>query len=548
MMNFHPLFIPNNTLVAQVDWQTLWPTEWLPQTAFGAAAATLLLSVLLFLLRRGGSPSSLQPVGVLAYLCLFCGVAATSLIVTHTVTEAFVRMMQPYAAGPANTAAPFTAILCLLLVACAIGGRATRTHLAPGWFLALFALLALHLSVSYGAPATTLRNPATLISSDAVPKPWTLWFQIAIAALLTTGAIAQDLVFRKRRAAAWPDRLDLLLSRYLDWPGFATVEAVLAAGVLVLGVYHVVLADTQATGPAALNGLAALAAGLTCLFMAYRRWNGNTAMLGMTLLSLALILVAITIAGLFIIDVRATAYVQRMPTLLNVVLYALWVVVALWLWLGVFWDQQLLNGQGWTTTGKMIPYANSLALYLLLIGVICAFQMTIWTVNPGTPPDQLSLAKLIVGAGGIFVLMIPALRIGLAKQNVAFASVACVLAAALFAYLALRWPQPGVRGFLKQYAPVLIGVGCLFLLLIAEALDRKKTGHAFAAPIWFLSLLFLPVLAISNLMTTNRLAESWIQAGTLLPLAVTYTVAGLREHRRSFVVLAAVLLVAAFST
>jgi|GEM_PF-2813288 len=548
MMNLqHPSHSPG-MLAAQVDWDAYWPTDWLQQTAFGAAALSLVTALLLFVVRRGGATSNPRPVGILGYICLFFGVAATSLIITHVVTETAVRLIQQYSDGPVASAPPITAILCILLLACVIGGRAARSNLAPGWFLAISALLALHLCVSYGAPTTTLRNPATLISQDAVPIPWTLWFQMVVAALLTVGAIVQDQMFRRRRAAAWPDRLDLLLTRYLDWPGFSTVEAVLAAGVLVLGVYHVVLADTQAVWPAAFNGLAALAAGLTCLFMAYRRWNGNTAMLGMTLLSLSLVLVAITAAVAFIIDVPATAYVRRMPALLNVMLYALWIVVALWLWLSVFWDQQLLNGRGWTTTGKMIPYANSLALYLLLIGVICAFQMTIWTVNPGASADQLSLGRLIIGGGGIFVLMIPALRIGIAKQNVAFASVACVLVAALFAYLALRWPQPGVRGFLKQYAPVLIGVACLFLLLIAEALDRKPTGRAFATPIWFLSLLFLPVLAISSLMTTNRLAESWIQAGTLLPLAVTYTVAGLREHRRSFVVLAAVLLVAAFST
>lgn len=539
---------PNSYTFAQADFGTIWPAGWLPQTAVGAAGLAVLVALLLCAMRLRASATERHRIGFVAYLCLFFGVAASSLTLAHVAAQTAARILQPYATGDATLAMPIASALIALLFACVLGGWATRTTLAPGWALGIAALLALHLCTSYGAPSTTLRNPAIFVASESIPLPWTLVFQLALALLLVAAAIGQDVLYRKRRTAAWPDRLDVLLESYLNWPGYTSAESILAAGVLVLGVYHVVLADTQAIMPATLNGAASAAASMVCLFMAYRRWDGNTAMLGMTLFSLAFVLFAIALAGTFAIDVPATEYARRMPSILNVLLYALWLVTALWLWLGKFWEQQLLRGHGWTTTGKMIPYANSLALYLLLVGVICAFQMTIWTLNPGIPPAHYSIAQLIIGGGGIFVLMIPALRIGIAKQNVAFASVGCALAAALFAYLAIRWPQPGVRGFLKQYAPVVTSITCVLLLLLAESLDRHKAGKVFAAPIWFLSLLFLPILALSSLVSTNRLAESWIQAGTLLPLALTYAIAGLREHRRSFVVLAAVLLAAAFGT
>ena len=375
---------------------------------------------------------------------------------------------------------------------------------------------------------------------------WSFHLMASLSVLIVLGAIVQDVSFRRRRAKAWPDRLELLLEPYSRWSGYARVESVLAAIVLVLGVFQVVRLSAPGWPLPTATALCALSAGVACFYMAYRRWSGNTALLGMTLMSLSYVGVAIGLATPLFAAPGADEYARRMPIILNAVLFGLWVAIAHWRWLARFWQQQLLDGAAWTTAGRMIPYADMLSMYLSLMTVIVAFQMAIWPERAASPDADDSAGRLVMGLLAMTVLALQATRAGRRAGHVIFAGAAVALLVAAALFLIVRLPYGPWRGWLVQYGPVWLA-GCTPpLLLLAERFEKSTGWRAFAAPVWMLSLLFIPAVALAQLLSEMRLAEGWIRPATLLILAGTYVIAGLREHRRPFLVLAAVLCLAAW--
>src|SRR5262249_26504182 len=109
---------------------------------------------------------------------------------------------------------------------------------------------------------------------------WTFHLQFSLALLLLGAAVIQDVGYRARRIAAWPDRLDDLLAPYSKWPAYIQVESVVAAGILILGVYQVFRHGAASPGRGLASAVSCLMAGTTCMFMTYRRWSGNTTGLG----------------------------------------------------------------------------------------------------------------------------------------------------------------------------------------------------------------------------------------------------------------------------
>ena len=82
------------------------------------------------------------------------------------------------------------------------------------------------------------------------------------------------------------------------------------------------------------------------------------------------------------------------------------------------------------------------------------------------------------------------------------------------------------------------------ILLAAESL-QKSLWRAFSAPLWFLALLILPLRSMLELLSPMRLPAEWVRPTTLTILAVLYCLAGRRERRRAFLVLGAVIFLAA---
>ena len=371
---------------------------------------------------------------------------------------------------------------------------------------------------------------------------WTMQLQIGLAAVLVFAALLQDRQYRSRRRRAWPDSLGDLISPYSRWGGYIQVEAVIAGLILLLGVLQLVRHPGWQL-PAA-NSFSSAAAGVACLFMSYRRWSGNTAGLGLALVTLAIVALASAIAAPLYSVGPWAEYALRVPVLLNALLFPLWIAIGLWNWLSRVWDQQLLDGSPWTTAGRMIPIATRTAFLLAAIAVLIAFQMALWPTRPIAVVDDNTMWRWICGGGAIVLLLLQSMREARRRDSSAIAAIAMAFLIAGAVFVFVRLHPSHQRGWLIQYDTVVFGAAALPILLIAETV-QKSSWRAFSTPLWFLALLILPLRSMLALLSPMRLPAEWVRPTTLAILAVLYCLAGRREHRQAFLVLGGVILLAA---
>lgn len=378
--------------------------------------------------------------------------------------------------------------------------------------------------------------------------PWWSWvFQlmVGLAALIIAAAVIQDHRYRRRTASAWPDRLDELVEPYSRWPGYIQTEAMIAAALLILGVYQLVRREAPSAALFSGSAVVSLLAGYACLFMTYRRWSANTAGLGMALVTVAIVHGAAAITAKLLPDSLSAQYARRMPVLYNAMLMSLSVMAALWRWLAMVWDQQLLNGIAWTTTGRMIPYARRTAFFIIAIAALIAFQMAIWPQRIAEVDDK-SAGRIVCGLGALLLFALIAALAARQGGSPALAAMSLVFVAAAALFIFVRLPASSFRGWLMQYDPIVYSVIALPVLGLAELAPATR-WRAFAVPMWFLALLLLPAAALAQLLGAP-LPEGWVKPLTLAILGAVYGIAGLREHRRAFLVLAGVLLVASLTS
>lgn len=424
------------------------------------------------------------------------------------------------------------------------GGRAPQQ---PAVLLALAAIAVWWTSLMLPSASAADEIPEPL-RLPILPAWWTWTFQlhVGLALVLTCAAIVQERRYRGRRRRAWPDRLDDLLAPYSRWPAYIEIESLLAAAVLVLGVYQIVRAGGRGWAMPATSAAAAIAAGSACLFMTYRRWSANTAGLGMALVTLGVVMCACAISAPFHARGEYPTYADRMPVLFNVVLFALVVMIWLWNWLARVWDQQLLDGVPWTTTGRMIPYARRTSFYLAAIALLAAFQMTLWRERSMSTNEDNGPYRMIFGPLAILLFSWQCAAAARRRHSPAWAtfSVAALVAAMTFVFL--RLPASDMRGWLSQYGPVVLATLAVPILIVAETLPTS-TWRSFSGPLWFVALLFMPLKVLVDLLPGAVLPEQWVRAAALAILAILYFIAAGREHRRAFFVLGAVLLLASGS-
>ncbi len=403
-------------------------------------------------------------------------------------------------------------------------------------------------------------SPSALLSFQPWWWTWTFQMQFGLAVVLLIAAVLQEQRYRWRRANAWPDRLDDLLEPYSRWPAYTQTEAVIAAVVLVLGVYQVVRPGPPSWLLAIASGVVALTAGVVCLFMTYRRWSPNTAGLGMALLTLSAVAVASALAPVLGGQGDSVRYAARLPVVCNAALLAVGVMVALWSWLGRFWNQQLLDGVPWTTTGRMIPYTERAAFLLTALAVLIAYQMVLWPRRESLGVGDDAPIRYVAGISALLFLALVAARNARRCDSTASATMSVALVLAVVLFVVIRLPASTFRGRLEQYSAVVYGVAALPFLLTAEWLPKTR-WRCFSQPVWWLAVLVLPFGAgmellvtskrlpdwMTDLVVTKRLPADWVQPAALFALGVLYVVAGLRERRRAILVLGGVLLLASLS-
>ena len=421
----------------------------------------------------------------------------------------------------------------------------------PTLLLILAALLAWWTSLMIpSAVGSYLSRPSVMLPMQPVWWVWTFQMQFGFAVLLFIAAVLQESHYRMRRGRAWPDRLDELLKPYSQWPAYTQIESVIAAAILVLGVFHIVRPGPPSWQLAIANGAVSSVASATCLFMTYRRWSTNTAGLGIALSALAAVALACAVVPIFTTSDDSAEYATRLPVVYNAVLLAMAVMIALWSWLSRFWEQQLLGGAAWTTTGRMIPYAQRAAYLLTALAVLAAFQMALWPKRVLSSVEDNSPGRLVAGILVLLLLAVITARNARRTNSRAAATlgIAFLVAAVFFVFIRLPTEDyhsmSALRGWISQHVAVIFSAIALPLLIIAERLPKTR-WRCFSLPLWCLALLVLPATALAELLVSQRLPADWVQPAVLAVLGVLGLVAGRRRHRRAILVPGGVLLVLA---
>lgn len=533
----------------------------LPRASQAAAALAALWSLLAWL--KSGRPdrNTTQPLPVATrtfFICsLACATVAVALVGQTLIRATGLRVLDPDAALQRLTSEGLMDLLAVMLAALFWTATAARPR-QPVVLLLLAALMVWWSSLMIPA-GSDLAGFVGNQSPGRVASPWhNLWptwwtwtfhLQTGLAAVLIVAALVQEYRYRRRRDRAWPDRLDDLLEPYPRWPAYIQAEAVIAAAVLILGVYQIVSPHRSAWQLSFANVVVASTAGVTCLFMTYRRWSGNTAGLGVALTTLGLVALACLLATLFVSQDARTEYARRIPVMDNAVLLALAVAILLWSWLTGFWNQQLSNGRPWTTAGRMIPFADRAAFLLSALAALVAFRMALWPRQVLASVEDNSPGRMVAGLLAILLLSCIAMRKARRHDSSADATlaVAFVIAALVFAFVRIPPAHRRDWGWLIQYEAVLLGAACLPVLVAAEALHTTR-WRSFSTSLWLLALLIVPLRVLILLLPSNRLPAEWIRPMTLAILGALYSFAGSRENRRAILVLGIVLLVAALTT
>jgi hypothetical protein len=487
---------------------------------------------------------------------LVCGILAGVLAVYVLVSATWSRLLDSETVLHHLTAAGLLNLACLLL-ACLFWINTVSRPQQPVMLLLSVGLhiwwTSLMIAPTVGPYDRAIVGDKAVVAWLSAVQPawwtWTFQMQIGLAALLIGAAVIQDVRYRGRRRRAWPDRLDDLLEPYSRWPGYIRVEAIIAAVVLILGVYHIVQPYPVGWQLSAANFLISLAAGVACLFMTYRRWSGNTAGLGVALTTLAAVALACLIATAFMPWEGSVEYARRIPILDNAILFALAAAIVFWSWLTGFWDQQLLDGRPWTTAGRMIPFARRAAFLLSALAVLVSFRMALWPRQVLSNVDDGSPGRLCCGLGAMSLLALVGGRKARKEDSTADATfaIAHLIAAMVFVFVRLPPSERRSWGWLLQYETVLLSFVCLPLLVAAEALHKSR-WRSFSTPLWLLALLILPLRVLIQLLPSSRLPAEWVRPMALAVLGAVYSFAGSRESRRAILVLGGVLLLAALST
>jgi hypothetical protein len=488
---------------------------------------------------------------------LTCGVAAAILLLVVLVLATASRVLNPDESLIERLSSAGAMDLLALLVAALFWKVTASRPYQPVVLLVVLALLVwwsgLMIPSGIGslelAHRTATGTRSLIVAYQPAWWTWTFQLQFGFAFLLASAAVIQEWRYRVRRCRAWPDRLDDLLEPYSRWPAYIQAEAVIAAAILIIGVYQIVRPYPTAWQLSLANFLVSAVAGLICLFMIYRRWSGNTAGLGVALVTLAAVALACLVAIAIVPFDRSADYARRIPILDNAILLALAVAIALWSWLTGFWDQQLLDGRPWTTAGRMIPFARRAAFLISALATLVAFRMALWprqvlaNINDGSP------WRLAAGLAAVLLLAWITGRKARRENSTGDAtfSVAFLIAALVFLFVRIAPADRREWGWLIQYETVVLSFACLPILVAAELLDKTK-WRSFSAPLWLLALFIIPLRVLILLLPANRLPAEWVRPMVLAVLGAMYSFAGSRESRRAILVLGGVLLLAALTT
>lgn len=346
---------------------------------------------------------------------------------------------------------------------------------------------------------------------------WSRVLLVGVAGVVAAFAWGQGWRYASRRRGALPDKLHVLLSDYPHWPGFRYSVGVVSIVLIGLACLN---ADWWPTVVSC--GVAAAAV----FYLVHRQWNENLADAAAGLATLAVTAMFICLAS-----EPQRELADRFPVYFNMAVVGMALMTALWHWLARFWKQQLLDGEPWTTTGRMIVIARRFGFIVAGLTIVVALQLAVWPLLPMVHVTDDSAGRLVMG-GGAFVLLVVVLawcalvtdRAGLAVMTIAAAGVAGV-------YLWIRMPPSSLKSWIAEHWPVLLAAASI-PAAAAVVGPLKRRAAVFVDPLTGLGTVVLPALALAGIITFSARRAMVFVTLCCLALAFSVWVLGARVRQK----------------
>jgi hypothetical protein len=265
--------------------------------------------------------------------------------------------------------------------------------------------------------------PAVSLTQLSFETPLVPALVLAAAFAFAAAVLLQGSLYRRRREQAWPDHLERLQEGFSTWWPLRPLGLLISLVALGVGIVEI---DRWMTV------VSAVALGASLLVLAHRRWSEPPAYLGMAVITLAVCAALATVVGFF----TYLGWDRRL--LWDCVLVGLAMMVFMWLWLPRFWDQQLHEGQAWTTAGRLIVPARRMGYVVALIGAIVAVRVAVWAKWPSAGAEDVSESAGWIGAGAIVLLVLALVNRARAARSIGLGVLATLVVVTAGVYCWLR--------------------------------------------------------------------------------------------------------------
>ena len=337
-----------------------------------------------------------------------CTLGAVVPAVFMIVLRLILVLLQTYRGGPLPSAFDFAfeagGLYSLLAatLACAILLWSTRHEL-----LVTCLFWAIVASALWGAqllPASEIIQPVGELART-VQGHWSLFLSLMLSLTVVGFVLAEGVVRRRRRTNRWPDHPEDLLEQPRSWPGFRLSAGTVGLALVLLECYHLAFPmDLDPGGPylaSLVVVFSSAAAGWALFMLVGRSFSENMADAAMALMSLAVCAAAVSL-----VPGEPLSMAERYPMVFNAVLIGLAVMTWLWHFLAGVWEQQLCDGQAWTTAGRLIPCAKRFGFMVGALGVWIGLLMAVWPRLPRIPATDDTLGRFAAGIAGNLILLL----------------------------------------------------------------------------------------------------------------------------------------------
>jgi hypothetical protein len=273
-----------------------------------------------------------------------------------------------------------------------------------------------------------------------LPVGWVIPAAVFMIALLSfVFAYVPIGVHKWRWFHAWPDRLELLTERYQPPSGLVTSMTGLS-----LVVFFLCLCSLCSWGSAVSSFLL----GVSLLVLVGYEYRPEAGLAGLVLLSLSFVSGFLALTG---------ASGATPPTVVNLVLIPLAVMAFFWIWLGVVWEQQILEGRPLTTSARLVPLTRHVGMMLLGFSALLGVKLALWPIMPAVSGYDNESGRFVL-MGLAFPILL-ACNFGIAKRMrlSSLGVLAAMNVFAMFMAYVTRFPGFFKRVFVPNWQILVVG-------------------------------------------------------------------------------------------